>query len=105
MRHAGHARQLHRSCVAIFKAIELDPGTRQRTGVVHALEAETRQAAIGELLGLLHIDAAEARIDPTRTLVQLRSQLWTIVSASTGSLPSAEPASLRRAGAKHRRVR
>jgi len=105
VRYAGHARELHRSCVAIFKAIELDPGTRQRTGVEHALQAETRQAAIDELLALLHIDAAEARIDPTRTMVQLRSQLWTIVGTSAGSLPSVDPASLRRAGAKHRRVR
>jgi hypothetical protein len=90
--------------LAIFKAIELDPASRQRTGREYALKAETRQAAIDELLGLLQIDAAEARIDPTRTLVQLHSQLWTIVG-TPGSPPSADPSSLRRAGAKHRRVR
>ncbi len=103
MRHAGHSGELYRSCIAIFKAIELDPASRQRTGREHALEAETRQAAIDELLGLLQTTAAEARIDPTRTLVQLHSQLWTIVGSSS-SPPSTEPSSLRRAGAKHRRV-
>jgi hypothetical protein len=47
---------------------------------------------------------SEARIDPTRTLVQLPAELWTIVGGS--SLPPVtEAAGLRRAGAKHRRVR
>jgi hypothetical protein len=87
-----------------YKAIELDPTTRQRTGGEHALQAETRQAAVDELLHLLGIDVANARIDPTRTLVQLDAQLWTIVGAA-GSPGSAEPPGLRRAGAKHRRIR
>ena len=86
-----------------FKAIQVDRGTHQRTGREFALAAETRQAAVDELLVLLQVNASEVRIDPTRTLVQLPAELWTIVGAS----PSAdEPAgSLRRAGAKHRRVR
>jgi hypothetical protein len=91
--------------VAIFKAIELNPGTRQRTGREIGLESQTRQAAVDELLRLLEVDAAHVRVDPTRTMVQLPTQLWTIVGASR-SLPSDEPSSaLRRAGAKHRRVR
>jgi len=96
---------LHRSCVAIrYKAIQLDPGTRQRTGRELALTAETRQSAVDELLALLHANVSEARIDPTRTLVQLPAELWTIVGGSSVP-PMAEAAGLRRAGAKHRRVR
>jgi len=64
-----------------------------------------RQAAVDELLGLLQVNASEARIDPTRTLVQLHSRLWTIVGVSDASLPAQDPSALRRAGAKHRRVR
>ena len=88
----------------LFKAIQLDPGTRQRTGREFALTAETRQAAVDELLALLQVNVSDVRIDPTRTLVQLPSELWTIVGGSI--LPAtADPAGLRRAGAKHRRVR
>ncbi|MCA1645104.1 MAG: hypothetical protein LC797_06425 [Chloroflexi bacterium] len=88
-----------------FKAIQLDPASHQRTGVEHVLGAETRQTAIYALLALLQAAPAEARIDPTRTLVQVHAQLWTIVGSSS-SPPSTEPsAALRRAGAKHRRVR
>jgi hypothetical protein len=65
---------------------------------------ETRQAALDELLRLLQVKASEARIDPTRTLVQLPAGLWTIVGISN-SPASTDPAALRRAGAKHRRVR
>jgi hypothetical protein len=82
----------------------LDPATRQRTGREVSLAAETRQAALDELLGLLQVKASEARIDPTRTLVQLPAELWTIVGISD-SPSSTDPAALRRAGAKHRRVR
>ena len=87
-----------------FKAIQLDAGTRQRTGREFALTAQTRQGAVDELLGLLQVNVGDARIDPTRTLVQLPAELWTIVGVSS-SPPMTDPAGLRRAGAKHRRVR
>jgi hypothetical protein len=87
----------------LFKAIELDARSRERTGRQHVLAADTRQAAIDALLGLLGKSAEQARIDPTRTLVQLDDQLWTIVAASTP--PTDDSSSLRRAGAKHKRVR
>src|SRR5439155_21052123 len=83
-----------------FKAIQLDPVTRQRTGRELALGAETRQAAVDELLALLQVTVGDVRIDPTRTLVQLPTELWTIVG---GSLlpPTTDPVCLRPAGAKH----
>ncbi len=87
-----------------FKAIQLDAVTRQRTGRELVLAAETRQAAVDELLALLQVTAGAARIDPTRTLIQLPGELWTIVGGSV-SPPTTDPAGLRRAGAKHRRVR
>jgi hypothetical protein len=87
----------------VFKAIELDPVSRQRTGTQHVLEAPTRQAAIDALLVLRGKTADQARIDPTRTLVQFDDQLWTIVGSA--SPPGTDSASLRRAGAKHKRVR
>jgi hypothetical protein len=87
-----------------FKAIQLDAATRQRTGRELVLAAETRQAAVDELLGLLEVNVGDVRIDPTRTLVQLPTELWTIVGGSV-SAPTTDPAGLRRAGAKHRRVR
>jgi hypothetical protein len=87
-----------------FKAIQLDPVTRQRTGREVVLTAQTRRAAVDELLGLLEVDVSDVRIDPTRTLVQLPTELWTIVGGSI-SPPTTDPAGLRRAGAKHRRVR
>ena len=87
-----------------FKAIQLDPVSRQRTGHELALGAETRQAAVAELLALLQVTLGDVRIDPTRTLVQLPTELWTIVGGSL-SPASTDPAGLRRAGAKHRRVR
>ena len=87
-----------------FKAIQLDAATRQRTGREVALVAETRQAAIDELLSLLNVSVSDARIDPTRTLVQLPLDLWTIVGISSAP-PMTEGSGLRRAGAKHRRVR
>jgi hypothetical protein len=89
--------------MALFKAIELDTASRQRTGTQHVLTADTRQGAIDALLELLGRPADQARIDPTRTLVQLDDHLWTIVAASTP--PADDSSSLRRAGAKHKRVR
>jgi hypothetical protein len=83
----------------------LDPGTHQRTGRELALAAETRQGAVDELLALLQVNARDVRIDPTRTLVQLPAELWTIVGLSSTPPPMTEGAGLRRAGAKHRRVR
>jgi hypothetical protein len=91
--------------IIFFKAIQLDVGTRQRTGREYALAAGSRQGAVDELLGLLQVSAHDARIDPTRTLVQLSTELWTIVGAVQSSVPAEDPAALRRAGAKHRRVR
>jgi hypothetical protein len=86
-----------------FKAIQLDPVSRQRTGREHLLSAQTRQTAIDELLDLLATSREHARIDPSRTLIQLDAQLWTLVGFTP---PSTEDSpSLRRAGAKHKRVR
>jgi hypothetical protein len=87
-----------------FKAIELDAASRQRTGREHILEAATRQEAVDALLALLGLTSGSAHVDPTRTLIQVGAQLWTIVSASPPP-PELEPSPLRRAGAKHKRVR
>jgi len=86
-----------------FKAIELDAVSRRRTGQEYTLSAVSRQEAIAELLRLLNSSLEAARIDPSRTLLQVNSQLWTIVGSSAA--PSADSPSLRRAGAKHKRVR
>ena len=86
-----------------MKAVELDPSTRQRTGRDVLLQATTRQAAIDELLAALGVTSDHARVDPTRTLVDVGDHLWTIIAT-----PPDQPevnAALRRAGAKHRRVR
>ena len=91
--------------VNFFKAIQLDAGTRQRTGREVALTAETRQGAVDELLGLLQVNVSDARIDPTRTMLQLPAELWTIVGVANTPSPPDDPSALRRAGAKHRRVR
>jgi hypothetical protein len=86
-----------------FKAIQLDPSTRQRTGLQYVLDAETRQQAIEALLAQLGATLDTARIDPSRTLVQLGDELWTVVGSTPN--PAVESPSLRRAGAKHKRVR
>jgi hypothetical protein len=86
-----------------LKAIELDAASRKRTGREHVLSVETRQAAIDALLLLLGVRPEHARSDPTRTLVQVDSSLWTLVG--TPAPISAESAAQRRAGAKHKRVR
>jgi hypothetical protein len=90
--------------MSTFKAIELDAVSHRRTGKEYVLAAENRQAAIAELLGLLNSTLEAARIDPSRTLVQVNAQLWTIVGLNPAA-PAAESPSLRRAGAKHKRVR
>ena len=87
----------------MFKAIELDAATRRRTGREYALSGDTRQAAIDELLRQLGTSPAEARVDPTRTLVDVGGALWTIVGARADAARAAP--GLRRAGAKHKRVR
>jgi hypothetical protein len=89
---------------ASFKAIQLDPVSRQRTGLEHVLAADTRQTAIEALLGLLGASRESAQIDPSRTLLRVHDQLWTIIGITT-PVPSDEPRGLRRAGAKHKRVR
>ena len=84
-----------------FKAIELDAATRQRTGREHQLDCGTRQEALDELLRILAVK--DARVDPSRTLVEVEGALWTLVAAR----PPVDDvnSSLRRAGAKHKRVR
>lgn len=87
----------------IFKAIELDPVSKQRTGREHALSFESRREAIDELLNLLGATRGAAQIDPTRTLIEVNGQLWTIVGFPAPR--TTDSPSLRRAGAKHKRVR
>ena len=86
-----------------FKAVELD-AARRRTGRALQFEVDTREAAIAALLAELGVASDVARVDPTRTLVQLDSTLWTLVHVTRTSL-EATPASLRRGGAKHKQVR
>jgi hypothetical protein len=86
-----------------FKAIEVDAATGQRTGREYTLDASSRQAAVEALLGVLGKVLGEVQVDPSRTLVQVDASLWTIVGANAPALR--ESSSLRRAGAKHKRVR
>lgn len=86
-----------------FRLIELHPRTKQRTGRQYDLGAETRQAALDESLGLLGATVETAVVDPTRTLIQARGELWTLVGTTAAA--SGDSAALRRAGAKHKRVR
>lgn len=88
-----------------FKAVEVDAVTRQRTGRELTLEVETRQAAVDALLDRLARPPAEAQVDPTRTLVHVDRSLWTIVAARAPVEAEGESPSLRRGGAKHKRVR
>ncbi|MBV9173501.1 MAG: hypothetical protein JOZ81_25845 [Chloroflexi bacterium] len=85
-----------------FRAIELERSSRKPTGRRHELDAPTRDLAIAVLLERLGVSPETARIDPTRTLLDLGTSLWTIVSVAPTSVN--ESAGLRRAGAKHRRV-
>ena len=90
--------------VASFKAIELDRISRRPTGRAELLDGRGRDEAIAALLDRLGLSPAQARTDPTRTLVDLGASLWTIVRLNE-AVAATEPPELRRAGAKHRRVR
>jgi hypothetical protein len=88
----------------VFKAIEVDAASRQRTGRELTLEADNRQAAVEALLAELGVAPETAVVDPSRTLVRIGERLWTLVRTT----PVQEPGlsgSLRRAGAKHKQVR
>src|SRR5690348_2184198 len=100
-RRSGSSR--HCREMARFKAIEVNATTRQRTGRTFELDADGRQGAVRELLRLLDIGEDAARVDPTRTLVEVGSALWTLVA--TPQVEKPEPSSLRRGGAKHKSVR
>lgn len=91
--------------VATFRAIELDRTSRKPTGRRHTLEGRGRDEAIAALLALLGLAPAAAQVDPSRTLVDLGTSLWTLVNTSPASAASTEPPGLRRAAAKHRHVR
>lgn len=85
-----------------FKAVELDAASRHRTGRQHVLDLPTRDAAIGELLRLLHVEPGAARVDPTRTLIEVDGRLWTLIALRAAQEPATPQ---RRAGAKHKHVR
>lgn len=85
----------------MFKAIELDATSRQRTGREVSLDADTRQSAISLLLTQLDVPAEAAQVDPTRTLIRIGDRLWTLVTTPRPE----ERSPLRRAGAKHKHVR
>jgi hypothetical protein len=89
--------------VARFKAIETDRASRQRTGRSLEFEAATRDAAIDALLSAVGSTREVAHIDPSRTLIEIASQRWTLVALSAAE-PPVSP-TLRRAGAKHKHVR
>jgi hypothetical protein len=91
--------------VATFRAIELDRTSRKPTGRRHTLDGRGRDEAIAALLGVLGVAPESARVDPSRTLVDLGGSLWTLVNTSAGQAGQSEPPALRRAAAKHRRVR
>jgi hypothetical protein len=57
------------------------------------------------LLELLGRSTGDVRVDPSRTLVQVDQALWTIVIVQQPVVEDQDAASLRRAGAKHKRVR
>jgi hypothetical protein len=88
----------------MFKAIQIDAASRQRTGRQLMLDADTRQAAIDMLLAQLELSTEAAHVDPSRTIVEVDHYLWTLVPASSKT-QSVDNPSLRRAGAKHKRVR
>ena len=87
-----------------FRLIELHPRTKQRTGRQHDLDGQTRQAALDEALSLLGATPETAVVDPTRTLIQVHAELWTLVG-TTAAPAGSDSSALRRAGAKHKRVR
>ena len=88
--------------MGVFKAIELHAASRARTGREYQLDAASRQAAVEDLLRVLNVPASEARVDPTRTMVEVGQHLWTLI-ALRQTEEIADPS--RRAGAKHKRVR
>jgi hypothetical protein len=88
----------------VFKAIELDADSRQRTGREVLLDADTRQSAIDMLLAQLNVPPASAIVDPSRTLVRVTDRLWTLVRGSAIQERGVS-GSTRRAGAKHKQVR
>jgi hypothetical protein len=87
----------------MFKAIEVDATSHQRTGRELTLAADNRQAAVEALLEELGVAPQAAIVEPSRTLVRLGDRLWTLVSAAPTHTD--DSASQRRAGAKHKRVR
>jgi hypothetical protein len=91
----------------MFKAIEVHADSRRHTGREYVFNVDTRQAAIEALLGVLGRPTTDARVDPTRTMVKIDEFLWTIVATAAGPATSTadEAPNLRRAGAKHKRVR
>jgi hypothetical protein len=91
----------------VFKAIELDGITRQRTGREVQLDVDTRQAAVEALLAQLGVAPAVATVDPSRTLVLVGDTRWSIVATAgaTQQAPITESPGLRRGGAKHKQVR
>jgi hypothetical protein len=100
-RHGLRVRQEYHGTV--FRAIEVDPTSRERTGRELELVAETRQSAITELLEVVEARLEEVEVDPSRTVVKIGARLWTLVS--TRPQAAGDAPALRRAGAKHKRVR
>jgi len=88
----------------VFKAIELDAASRQRTGRELVLDTDNRQSAIDALLMQLDVPPATAVVDPTRTIVRVGERLWTLVRSAPPE-ESGLSGSQRRAGAKHKQVR
>lgn len=92
---------MHR--VSTYKAVELERVSRAPTGRSLELVASTRQEAIALLTKLLDVQQDAVQVDPSRTLLIVNGQPWTLVKrAVSGGI---DPPTLRRAGAKHRRVR
>jgi hypothetical protein len=88
----------------VFKAIELDGITRQRTGREVQLDVDTRQAAVEALLAQLGVAPTVATVDPSRTLVLVGDTRWSIVAVKQQAQITESPG-LRRGGAKHEQVR
>jgi hypothetical protein len=89
--------------VSTYKAVELERAGRAPTGRTLELVASTRQEAIALLLKLLEVGPDDVQVDPSRTIVVVNGQPWTLVKRAVRG--GVDPPGLRRAGAKHRRVR
>lgn len=87
-----------------FKAIETDRASRQRTGREHEFDVASRDAVVEALVEALGLARSAAHVDPSRTLVEVAGQRWTIVALAAQSESPVAP-SLRRGGAKHKQVR